>query len=142
MNTNELIKQLTTCLERPVHTFQYPENVQNQIDLFEKVALFGDKQLSKAILRLVIKLEIENYERINGKKIGEAFEPKSCYTPFRDIKLMNYCWDLGRILVDVVSGYARFNDVPDFDVFEAAIVHEDFCDFVYELFWVTRGSIT
>ena len=116
-----------------------------QEKLFSAVSNLEDKTFCEALLRLLLRMQLEefdqNYEeflRLNFKK------PEYGHTrlPISNEKALNYCFDLAELLVDVLTHYSKFNRDPDYAVWETSIPHKQFSEFVNSLFWATRGRIT
>jgi len=120
-----------------------------QDDLFHAVSVIGDRGLSEAVLRMVLKVEFETHDKntlesVNQYYIGDREEK---LVPFKDFspkhcEALDYCWDLAESLVGVLERYSKSNGIPDFSAWRAAIPHEEFPEFVRSLYDVTRGFLS
>jgi hypothetical protein len=119
-------------------------------DLFRAVAAIGDRSLSEAVLRMVLRAQFEIFDKNTLESVNKYYigEKQGEPVPFRDsyswpyCEALDFCWDLAESLVSVLERYGKSYGIPAFSAWQMAIPHEGFSEFVGSLYDVTRGFLS
>ena len=114
--------------------------------LFEKLPLTGDQDLSAWILRIVLRLEVENYHADTAGRLREFIRKRRGDAVFSElyssVEGLNFAWGLAEQLVEVLVQYTKYNACPDYAFWSEALPGEEIAEFVSDLFDVTQGCLT